>query len=199
MVDYHPSASNLQKNIHKHELITTNGSDLNNESEKFRSNLDSESDLSTSTNNIVTKARKLLPIHDDLNTAKLNPNISGEFTVYKSVSSFNLSSSTSANKPHNNIDIFMPNSGTQVIRSLPKVSLVRNATQQNLNPISTTPTNINYNMNHVTQLPAIKVAGNVPGPIILNTHSFASAPSKSINISSEPSNYLFFFNIGLYR
>jgi hypothetical protein len=194
MVEYHPSTSNSQQSLHKHELITINGADLNSEStEKFHTNLVGENNLSTSTNNIVTKARKLLPIHDELNNnnnnnVKLNTNISGEFTVYKSVSSFNLSSTAGGNKPAlNNIDISMP-ANVPATRTLPKVSLVRNASQQSFNSASTTPTNLSYNINHVTQLPAIKIASHLASvPIVLNTHSFASAPSKTINFTSEPS------------
>lgn len=171
--EYQPS---IPQNMHRHELIT----DLSDSIDRFTNTLTTETNLTQSTNNIVVKARKLLPIIDDTihstGSTKSNGTASNDFSTYKSVSSLSIVPPKNAN-----YDISMPKGNS----TLPKVTLVRNASQHNLTTV--TPTTHN-STNNLTQLPAIK-ATNVSVPIVLNTHSFSSAPNKSINFTSEQSNF----------
>lgn len=188
MTEYHPSTITTTTTLpthNKHELIT----DLTNDSnDKF--NLSSSSSVSQNTHNVVVKARKLLPILDDTSSNKTGYDHLMHFTTYKSASILNfapnhqqqpkkiLTTNGNKNQSNNNFDTSSP----AVSRTLPKMTLVRNASQHNF---TTNSLNGMTNQNSSTQLPAIKT--NVSVPLILNTQTFASAPNKTTNFTAEPS------------
>ncbi len=208
MTEYHPSTT-----MHnKHELIT----DLTSESNDKFNNLNSSSCVSQNTHNVVVKARKLLPILDDSSSNKTGYDHLMHFTTYKSASILNFAptqqkkatpnGTSNGNGGSNNGNNLSSNNNNNfeipapaLSRTLPKMSLVRNASQHNFATTTLNGSGLNVSSNSngsvaSTQLPAIKT--NVISSLNLNTQTFASAPSKTINFTAEPSKlfiYLFYW------